>query len=42
MAPSFDYCMNPAIALDYQLGFVTIEVSDVVSDLMLSAELESK
>jgi hypothetical protein len=34
--------MNPTIALDYKLGFMTIEICNVVSELMLSAELEPK
>ena len=42
VVPSVDSCMNPTIALDYKLGFVTIEVGNIVSELMLSAELESK
>ena len=29
-------------AYDYKLGFVTIEVCNIVSELMLSAELEPK
>jgi hypothetical protein len=42
MVPSFDSRMNPTVALDYKLGFVTIEVGNILSKLMLSAELESK
>jgi hypothetical protein len=42
MVPSFDSRMNPTIVLDYKLGFVTKEVGNMVSKLVLSAELESK
>jgi hypothetical protein len=42
MVSSFNSCRNPTIALDYKLGFVTIEVCNIVSQLMLSAELEPK
>jgi hypothetical protein len=42
MVPSFNSFVNPTIALDYELGFVTIEVCNIVSELMLSAELEPK
>jgi hypothetical protein len=38
--PLLIWFMYGAIALNYELGLVTIEISDVVSKLMLSSELE--
>lgn len=34
--------MNRTIALDYKLSFVTIEVCNIVFELMLSANLEPR
>jgi len=34
--------MNRAIALDYEMSFMTIEVHNVVAELMLSPEFESE
>jgi len=34
--------MNRAIAFDYETSFVTIEVCDVVSELVLSSEFKTE
>jgi len=39
--PLFIWIMNRAIALDYETSFVTIEVRDVISELMLPPEFKT-
>ena len=39
--PLFIWLMHWAITLNHQLRFMTVEICDVVSKLVLSSELES-
>ncbi len=40
--PSFVLFMDSPIALDHKVGFVAIEVDNVIAKLMLPSEFESK
>jgi hypothetical protein len=40
--PPFVLAMDTTVAFDYEIGFVTVKVSDVIADLMLPPEFESK
>src|SRR6188474_1468560 len=42
MMPPFVLAMDATIAFDYKICFAAIKVSDVIADLMLPPELESK
>jgi len=41
MIPLFIGRMNIAITLNYKLSFTTVEISNIVTELMLSSELQT-
>jgi hypothetical protein len=40
--PLFAFLMNGTIAFDSQASFVTVEIRDVIANLMLSSELKTE
>jgi hypothetical protein len=42
MLPLFVSIMNRTIAFDYELAFATIEIGNVVPELVLSPEFETE